>query len=331
MNTEKFLKKMVEFDKKYTAEPTVDDGTLTIEALREVYRVISSFCDKLNEQDGFFIDLPNTVNLHRNNPDDEWNKWRDKSGRTWVKRYRDYVRSISGGVVLPSALMGEVGETCARVRGTGRTSWTFDFHAGIDWSPGDYGESDESCLWGSYNLGRLLASKQGLCAIRFYDGNRGVGRALLWLTEDGLLHLFNLYHDDGITRESVANMLTKFFDGDWAYRNCDLVSRYLYINGESSVGLYDKNVIDSDSVVPCGSVEVEQIIDGIIVCTECHKDFSVEQSTFTHDENYVCSACLARFYTRCKRCGEWLYHFRIGHNGCCMWNDACSAMAEAFV
>lgn len=307
MNTKDYLSKFVEFDKKYTFTPSADDNVLTIQALREVYDVIREYCNDIGEK-GLRIDLPNTVNLHNHNPDDGWDLWRDDSGRTWVKRYRNYVRDISG-IVLPTSLLGKVGETCARVRGAARGKWVFDFHVGIDWSPGEFAESDDSCLWSDYDLGRRLARERGLCAIRFYENNEGIGRALLWLASDGALHVFNNYHKDGITRESVARMLAEFLGKDKTI-NCNLQSHDLFINGDRSTAL------TNDSAYKYNTLVLDQVVDGKVHCAECFRNVDVETTTKTHYGRNVCPDCLNE-YLQCPDCGEWFFVHHIGEDGLC--------------
>lgn len=317
MNTKDYLSKLIVFDKKYNFKPSNDNNTLTVDALREVYKVISAYCNELNKTDGFFIDLPNTVNLYNNNPNDDWNKWYDESGRTWVKRYRDYVHDISG-ISLPPSLLGIIGETCARVKGIPPQVWVFDFHAGIDWQPGSFGESKESCLWNGYDEGRRLASAQGISAIRFYKGGRGIGRALLWLSSDGLLHVFNLYHKNGITREGVATMLVEFFGDGWTYINCNLESEDLYINGDRSSALYNTNIVKPENIYSQHSVIIDKIVDGVVMCAECFRSIPVEDATITYYGRYVCQECLDAKYNQCKICNKWHYKYHVGNDGICI-------------
>lgn len=315
MNTKDYLSKLVSFDTRYKFTPEVDDNILTVDALRAIYRVISSYCNELNCED-FYIDLPNTVNLYRNYPNHEWNKWRDSDGRTWVKRYRDYVHDISG-ITLPSSLLGEIGETCRRVKGSSSKPWEFDFHAGVDWMPGEYAEKETSCLWSNYDIGRRLANMQGICAIRFYKGYAKVGRALLWLTSDMLLHVFNLYHEEDVARESVAKMLTEFFDGNWAFINCELDSENLFINGEMSTAVFNEDIVSRDKIYPSHSVIIDEIVDGSVMCAGCFTSVPLVDATQTYYNRYVCPECL-RNYVQCNKCGEWFFPHHMHENNVCM-------------
>lgn len=298
MNTVDYLKNIgLEFDKEYKFKTKVNKNALSKQALREAYKVLVDYCESIGWKTGIRLDLPNPVNLRLHNPNDGWDLWRDENNRTWVKRYRQYVRDISG-IVLPSDLMGRVGEVCTRIRGVSSGDWIFDFHAGADWMPGQFAEKEDSCWWNSYNEGRVTASQKGLCAIRFYnnrrgDGNRGIGRAWLW-AYDNVLLMFNLYHANYESRESASKMLTQFLSstsGDWDFSIAELDFENLFINNDATMVIFNKDIVTK----PKDYYSVGLRIKGVeqMHCSQCYRPLDSENKIPVEHGLFMCQECFS--------------------------------------
>ena len=155
MFAEKLLNDLgIEIDQEYMFI-NGNENSIGTSGLRVIYDVIREYTNNINNRTPFTIDLPNPVNLANNDP--SWFLYRDEEqNRPFARRYADYVREISGGMKLGSELLGKIGEAANRVKGSS-SKVVFDFHNKIDWMPGDFGENENSCWWGAYNTGRIIA------------------------------------------------------------------------------------------------------------------------------------------------------------------------------
>jgi hypothetical protein len=321
MFAERFLTELgLKLDYEYKYNPDCDDNTLGVDALRSLYNsVIVEYCRGVNQVSNFNLDLPNPVNLLRSFPDDHWGLYRDPDkNRTWVKRYADYIRDLSG-LKLGSDLMGKIGEAAARLKGSGGDAWCFDFHLGADWSPGDFGEYFNSCWWNKtqYNWGRLQASSEGLACIRFYDpargrgdGSKGVGRAWLWADSMDYINLFNFYWggDKNYRIEGALKMLIPFLSNasgrsfSWLKRGFESVDDVLWVNNNEGYVLHTGDVPIRD----WGYIELDT--SEACRCSRCDVWADIDGGAFDSYDNFYCEHCVSSGYVvQCAVCGQF-YH-----------------------
>lgn len=292
----------VEFDREYTLIPEVDSNSLSLGGLRGLDRIVAGYINKVAAHN-FRLDLPNIVNLHRN-VGDSWGLYKFDN-KTFGVRYRDYVRSISDGLTIPSNLVSRLSEEANRLKGQSDDSKIiYDFHVGSDWAPGRFHESTGSCWWSDYDGGRVVSSDMGqLCAIRFFDavmgrrdGWRGIGRAWLWYDRGALL-LFNLYHAHDFTKSDAARAVCNTLKG-FDYTPVEVRHGNMYVNGCSGLAIFP-----SGSRVP-DYYEIR--VEGLERCDICDNYVDADTLVQTIRGDWVCEDCIYHYYHECDSCGGWV-------------------------
>ena len=100
-------------------------------------------------------------------------------------------------------------------------TYTIDFTDNFDWDAGDFGDYG-SCFWGDNSGAREIMEGEGVIAIRFYDEDRGTGRAWLYELSDSAWLLFNAYGLECPEAASIFAMKLKEDTGDtWEYEELD--------------------------------------------------------------------------------------------------------------
>lgn len=302
MNITEYLNSLnIVEDKIIKYEETNGDlNALSDAGLRTVYKeVILKYVMKVR-QTNFLIDLPNPVNLAKR--DSVWYQYKDDQKRTFQKRYFDYIRDISG-IKIPASLIADIGETANRMRGKITEPVNIDFHFAVDWTPGEYKEKTYSCLWTDYNPGRLYLNDTGqLAAVRFYDdAGHPTGRALMVYYADAL-RIFNLYTINSNWTIADAALIVKSYiesikpESPLMMDTANLYIDYLYINGNKSIMVYDKEKSPPDSVH----------IDDMTTCYQCGNLTADYESD--RNDHCICLDCLSRYYSYCDECGEYTYN-----------------------
>ena len=308
MNTADYLESLdVEFGRVYSSDSAVDHNHLGLGALRVIDGAISDFVNKVC-LNNFRLDLPNVVNLSRNNPGEGWDCFK-VNNKTFGVRYSDYIKSISHGVRIPADLVSQLSEIASRYKAIPDDVFQYDFCVGVDWNPGDFGESFSSCLWGDYNTGRVAGSESGdLCAVRFYRDGHAMGRCLLW-RESGVLIAFNAYHGS-MTLEDMARVVCAHFGKSWDFTRVILESDVLYINSDKGLAITeDVGAVDS---------YYEIWIDGLTRCDCCGNYHNQESLYEVAGGDWVCEYCLSDRYYLCAVCDEY-FHDR---DTVCLYGDS---------
>ena len=271
---------------------TLPEGQCSSDGLRHINEYIGRWCYEQRKK-GLVIDLPNPANLAKN--DSVWKLLRDSNGRTWVKRYADYVKDISG-IRLGSKFLGQLGNSVTHgFTGINVTEYVVDFTDICDWSPPEFGEYENSCWWTDYNELRMsFFDGWGGCALRLYDdaGRNGIGRAMIH-GDSGSLFFFNFYErNENANLDRLRGILEKVFSAvginEVEIRDCDFSSN-IYINNNAIECRSEKS--QRGSFYECYEMEVDRLFR---YCTICEDNYHINEMTQISNDQYICNHCQKR-------------------------------------
>lgn len=144
----------------------------------------------------------------------------------------------------------------------------YDVTFALDWQPGDYGESKDSCYWWMGKLYLRALAQNGYGAVRQYNGDgKGIGRA--WIGPDvpqkGYIVCFNGYlKHDAVPHKRFAAALAQIvgFATGKAYTN----SAAEVERGDDTVGWF--NTCDVSLIYPQSEPHIDRFILSIPVHDE---------------------------------------------------------------
>ena len=281
------------------------DGECSIDGLRHINSYIGRWCYQ-QQKNGLRIDLPNPANLAKENSD--WKKLKDSRNRTWVKRYADHVRDLSG-IKLGTGFLGNLGDAVSHgFSSSGRTQYLFDFTDVCDWTPSEFGENENSCWWSDFDsLRRSFFEGGGGCAIRFYNPQTlsGAGRSMLYGTPDGHLFFFNFYEKNGDNNMArLRALLEVCFEhlgvDDLEIEGCNFSSN-IYINNNALECFRSSS---STSPYEEYDMQIEQIYLCCHLCGEIYHKENIHEFEKSGENQYICHECFSDDLIQCN-CGRY--------------------------
>lgn len=223
--------------------------------------------------------------------------WTAREGK-FPKRVAKYLHKQ--GIKAPPELVSEIGNIAARH--TGRVSrYEIDFTRSIDWSAGEFGDGG-SCFWGTHAAARDMLESNGAYAVRFWRGERGIGRAWLAPLGEALL-AFNAYGPHSLL--TIGRILAHA--AGWTYRyvkleNNSTTTGTLYVNGGNAIAIGPADVLED-----LGERIDLQWEDEGERCECCGCDCTDEYDVSPNGER-LCWECFSEHYTSCGYCGEASCH-----------------------
>jgi hypothetical protein len=309
------LKSKVEFGKKISV--SLPPGMVDQHFVVELDKIISTF-----SMGHPGCQFPVVSRMVGDYPDLEMKETR--SGK-WAKRYAAIVKEETN-VPVPLHLVSRLGEAVERHTPKSRET-LIDFDKGCNWKPGDFGESRDSCWWKSYAPWRLGLPEHGGFAMRFWDGDRGIGRAWIFPHQKGLL-IFNIYHRDAMSLGSAAQILASYLNVDkFCAVAIDAVGAYVngsngYIVGSNEHDKTYKASFKSKhsywTCASCGTSFRDDVnscrVDGMVLCSDCYNKLPKCEgcnkqilNTYKAVEGHkYCRDCYSKFCFVCEKCSRAL-------------------------
>lgn len=217
-------------------------------------------------------------------------------------RIQKYVKD-NYGVKLPQKVISGIGNYLADEAPTGSTE--YDITSRFNWRAGDFGDHG-SCFFGSRtNVLRMLEEEGGL-ALRFWKGDRGIGRAWMLNSSEGPV-VFNAYGPSLVQTQArlkliapdvpscMVNLTT---NGEW--------DGEFYIN--CGIGLLmGVDCRDFEMSVDFG-LDGEEYNDDVVDCRECGYSYDEYDMYWVIDQYgdnvQVCHGCYRNYYRECFVTGE---------------------------
>lgn len=315
----------MELNKRFTL--ITEKGTISTEGIQAVLRYLRA---QDLHGDGWGLTTPAPRYLWELPESFEW-VWLTAQG-AFPKRVARYYYQAQR-VKLPDSVKAEVGNL-ARRYSESEVSYTFELVNRVDWRAGDFGDSG-SCYWGSNSEARNILHDNAALAIRFYNGEQGIGRAWIATIEDSMYIVFNGYgfpnptftiarvfaawrgltfKGIGLTSNGTADG-TLWIDGGKGYavgapdQMADFAGHYdlewddpyAYRCERCGDVLSEVNAYsDPDGYTYCADCYYELFAD----CGHCGETVANDYATYV-DGEMICEYCLSRHYQQCEDCGEW--------------------------
>jgi hypothetical protein len=217
------------------------------------------------------------------------------------KRISSYYAKMYN-IKCPAAFITEIGNIAKSHTNEGET-YTFEFVDEIDWSAGEFGESEDSCYWNDRAGARQMITDNGGLAVRFY-GKHEQGMARAWMARigDGVWVLWNGYGFSGNATLTIARIVATHLAV--SYKKIDLCnygSDYgtLYINGGIGYAIGKLEIIDSIHRHDLRWTNID-----IRICYECGDEISEDDYRLGSDDHTYCDRCYERLFDYCEHCSE---------------------------
>jgi formylmethanofuran dehydrogenase subunit E len=207
------------------------------------------------------------------------------------------------GLKCPDSFIQAIGNL-ARQHSSENVSYTFEFVDSFDWNAGDYGDAN-SCFWGGRAQARQILKDHNALAIRFYEADKGIGRAWIAQLEDNRYIIFNGY---GLTANPTLVSARVF--ATWLGLNykkislCNLGkdSGDLYING--GIGYLISTLEQSEYIHEWDLRYGKQDDEDSHTCEDCGESVSEDDVYFGSDDLPYCQDCFYEAFDYCEHCGE---------------------------
>ena len=297
----KVLKSFTGYETNKIFEVPMINGSADFNGLWELDNFVTSyFRNKSSVWHGFRLEVPGLRHLVQ--ADEGWFDYKDDKKRTVVKRYSDFLWD-NLSIKFPNEFWGEFGSRASEVyRVNASDKYVFDFvdlDGDWDWSPGKFGESDHSCMWGDYDNGRIHLFTDDIGgALRFYlnDGSRGCARAWVVASEDSLF-FFNLYDKSGGGDRRLKTRLSAIFTGyEVSIQQAGFNWNGGYVNSDYAIEVCAPG---------CELQGYYNLSVGGIACYECGD--LIEGEIYWGNEEPFCECCYDDAFYSCDQCGETIH------------------------
>lgn len=213
-------------------------------------------------------------------------------------------------IKCPSKFITEIGNI-AKSHTSAAETYTFEFVDEIDWDAGEFGEEPDSCYWNDRAGARLMITRNGGFAVRFYGQyEQGIARAWMAKIEDSLWVMWNGYGFAGNTTLTIARIVATHLN--LTYKKIDLTnygSDYgtLYINAGIGYAIGTQSKIE-----PIYKHDLRWITIDVSVCYECGDEMNEDEYRIGADDHRYCDRCYERLFDYCERCEEthWIDNLR---------------------
>lgn len=291
----------IEFEKKFVLKGP--QGAINETAIASATTFVDKFAAfAKGHQTGAKFAFPRPNNLWEKNSD--WKVWMVKKGEfagTWPKRYVSYCYK-QYGIRPPEKLVSQIGQALANSANL-QDEYLVDFTYKCDWKPGTFGESTSSCWWGDYKGARIGLFQNGGFAMRFYTSTgKGTGRCWVY-PHNGLLYMFNAYHNDGVKLYTMACLLSTYIGTGYKYIQ-GLDAERAYVNGNCGFILGPQDKLERCTSSVCLKFAINCDDDDDYCCTYCDDRFGNEDDGDYYEGEWFCQSCFESEFQHCNNCGN---------------------------
>jgi hypothetical protein len=206
-------------------------------------------------------------------------------------------------IKTPQSFMQALGNL-ARQHSSDAISYSFDFTDSIDWQDGDYGD-ENSCYWGDHAPARKMLEDNNALAIRFYSGDKGIGRAWVAQLSDKRYIVFNGYGIEGDSTLKIAQIVSSWLG--LGYKRIDL-SNYGQTGGMLWInGTHGYLIGTSEQTAAMDSHDLQFDCEDCLSCDNCGDEINEDEAYYTPSGSSYCQSCFYDNYDYCAHCDETYY------------------------
>lgn len=246
---------------------------------------------------------------------------------TFPKRFSKYLFKTMS-LKCPTSILTEIGNL-AKMHSSDEITYVFEFVDHADWYAGEFGDHG-SCWWGDYSDGKDAYIANGGHAIRFYEGNKGIGRAWVMPLDENKYILFNGYGLAANPTLTMTRIMSQYLG--MTYKRISVYANdSIYINGNSGYVIGEHDAIEDEGyyefeievtgyrcencnsriseyegyTAPNGETYCETCFyDNCGSCAHCDETHWNDDLTYTNDNDY-CEHCLNELFTECHKCHDY--------------------------
>ena len=207
------------------------------------------------------------------------------------------------GIKCPTSFVQELGNL-ARQHSSEQITFTFDFNNRFDWEAGDYGDNN-SCYFTDRRAALGMLRDNDALAIRFYEGDKGIGRAWVAKLVEKRYIVFNGYGIAGDATLKIAQIMATWLG--LGYKHIDLdnygqTGGTLWINGGNGY-----LIGTSEQTAAMDSHDLQFDCDECYSCANCGDEMNEDESYYTPDGESYCNSCFDNHCAYCAHCDETFF------------------------
>lgn len=212
-------------------------------------------------------------------------------------------------IKCPTSFVQELGNL-ARKHSSEQITFTFDFTDTFDWESGDFGD-DNSCYFTDRRAALGMLAENDALAIRFYESEKGIGRAWLARLSDSRYIVFNGYGIAGDATLKIAQIMATWLGLGYKHislENYGQTGGTLWINGGNGY-----LIGTSEQTAAMTNHDLQFDCDECYSCDHCGEEMSEDDSYSTPDGESYCQSCFYEYYDYCAICDETFHRDNMNY------------------